>query len=126
MVDLCSALLKVLGPEVSDKVKAVIAETQRELQAKEQAHQKGLMEALVQQGALVRVDSVTSDSIIAFKRTEGNLVDERVQAHFEEFPAEARLKLVDQPVGAVIELPGMTLEVLEIFRASSNPTESVK
>jgi regulator of replication initiation timing len=126
MVDLCSAIIKVSGTEFADKVKAVIAEAQRELQAKEQAHQKGLMDALVQQGALARTDSVTTDSIIAFKKTEGNLVDERVQAHFEEFPAEARLKLVDQPVGAVIELPGMTLEVLEIFRAAPNPTESVK
>jgi hypothetical protein len=126
MVDLCSAIIKASGDDFANKVKSIIAEAQRELQAKEQAHQKSLMDALVQQGALVRTDSVSEDSIIAFKRTEGNLVDERVQAHFEEFPAEARLKLRDQPVGAVIELPGMTFEVLEIFRAAPNPTESVK
>lgn len=127
MVELNRAIIKASGENFGAKVQAVVAEHQRELQAKEQEHQKAILNALVAKGDLVRAEAVTEDSIIAVKKTdaEGNL-EERVHGHYMEFPVEARLRLVNQPVGAVIELPGLKLEVLEIFRATPKSTESVK
>lgn len=122
MVELTRAIVKASGDEFGTKVQEIITAHQKEVEVAEQNQQKALMTELVAKGALVTSDSVTEDSILVVNERDagGNLLSERTQAHFSQFPAEARLALRDQPVGAVIELPGGKLEVVEIYRANPN------
>jgi hypothetical protein len=115
-IEILDAVVQILGPEAVEKA---IAENRRERAKLTVADQLKKLEEDLASGALVKVDSITENSLIVFSEStpDGKPLDpDRTQLNFSTLVPQFKEELLLKGPGAKITSPnGNTFEVMEVY-----------